>query len=325
MADKILSQGEVEALVKGVKEGEVDTQVAEGPASGVRGYDLTNQDRIINRRMPSLEIINERFARLFQASLSSFLRKEVAFAPGSVDILKFGEFTKKIPPPSNINVIKMDPLRGHTLIVFDAKAVYRLVDLYFGGKGQTDVKIEGREFTTIEQRIARKIVTILLEDFERAWKPLHPVKILFARAETNPQFASVVAPTEVAIQICFKLEVEGEGGEVFVCLPYPTIEPIRDKLYSSFQSDQPEVDGKWGERFRTQLFNCNLSVTAEIGDAILTLDEVIHLSVGDIIVLNKNVSGNLGLKVEGRPKFYGRAGIYQGNRALQITSLIANQ
>lgn len=322
MGEKILSQDEVEALIKGVNEGDVDTEAAEAPASGVRGYDLTSQDRIIRGRMPSLEIINERFARLFRVSISSLLRKEAEISPVSVDIVKFGEFARMIPLPSSINVIKMDPLRGHILIVLDAKGVYRMVDLYFGGQGQTYVKVEGRDFTTVEQRIIQRVIGMLLEDYQKAWSPLHRIKVVFVRSEINPQFAAVVAPTEVVVKVVFRMELEGEGCDIFICLPYPTIEPIRDKLYGGFQSDQLEVDGQWGVRFRSQLGGCLLNVTAEVGEASLTLDEVIHLSEGDIILLDKNINEDLTMKVEGRPKFSGRAGTHQGNPAFQITSLV---
>jgi len=322
MGEKVLSQDEVEALLRGVQGGDVDTEVDEGPATGVRSYDLTSQDRIIRGRMPSLEIINERFARLFRVSISSFFRKEAEVTPVSVDIIKFGEFTRMIPLPSNINIVKMDPLRGHILIVLDAKGIYTMVDLFFGGKGQTYVKVEGRDFTTVEQRIIQKVVKILLEDFEKAWSPLHKVKVFFVRSEINPQFATVVAPTEVVVKVVFKLELEGEGCDIIVCLPYPTIEPIREKLYGGFQSDQLEVDGQWGVRFRSELTQCFLSVTAEVGEASLTLDEVIHLSSGDIIVLDKSVTDDFVMKVEGRPKFLGKAGTHNGNPAFQITSLV---
>ncbi|MEC4677694.1 MAG: flagellar motor switch protein FliM, partial [Nitrospirota bacterium] len=170
MAEKILSQDEVEALLQGVTSGEVETE-GEGTQEGANNYDLTNQERIIRGRMPSLEIINERFARLFQISMTTFLKKEIEVIPVSIDMPKFGELMRKIPLPSSINIVKMDPLRGAVLIILDTKFVYRLVDLYFGGSGQTYVKIEGRDFTSIESRIIQKVVDKILSDLETSWKP----------------------------------------------------------------------------------------------------------------------------------------------------------
>ena len=322
MAEKILSQAEVDALLKGVTEGNVETEQPEVPQGGLRQYDLTSQERIIRGRMPNLEVINERFARIFQVSTSALLRKTVDFAPGSIEVLKFGEFIKRVPMPSNINVIKMEPLRGHILLVIDARMVFLLLDHLFGGSGQTHVKTEGRDFTPIEQRFIRKIVDMFIEDLQKAWTPVHPVKISFARSEINPQFAMIVVPTEVVISITFRLEIEEEGRDILLALPYPTIEPIRDKLYGGFQSDQLEVDRNWSDRFKRQLTGCLVSISVEMGSTVLTVREVTNLSVGDIILLDKGEMDELEMSVEGRPKFYGKPGIHRGGIACQITSLI---
>jgi len=325
MAEKVLSQAEVDALLKGVSEGSVDTRQTEGSLSGIRPYDLTSQERIIRGRMPNLEIINERFARFFQASVSSLLRKEVEFTPGSVEVTKFGEFMKKIPLPSSINLLKMDALRGVGVLVLDAALVYQILDLLFGGKGQTHVKVEGREFTPIEQKIIRKFVGLMVEDLQKAWTPVHPVRISCLRSEINPQFAMVVAPAEVAVTMSFKFDVGGAAKEVYLCLPYPTIEPIREKLYGGFQSDQLEVDREWAQRFRDRLLECSVRLMVELGTASLTVEEVIGLREGDVIVLEKGSGDELMLCVEGRPKFLGRPGSFRGKPALQISGQIRDQ
>lgn len=322
MAEKILSQAEVDALLKGVTEGAVETQQPELPREGIRSYDLTSQERIIRGRMPSLEVINERFARIFQVTLSSLLRKPVDFMPGSIEIIKFGEFIKRVPMPSSINLIKMEPLRGHILLVIDARMVFMLLDHLFGGSGQTHVKTEGRDFTTIEQRFIRKIVEKFVEDLERAWTPVHPVKVSFARSEINPQFAMIVVPTEVVIAVTFRLEIEDDGRDIFLALPYPTIEPIRDKLYGGFQSDHLEMDRGWVDRLKKQLRGCRVSLSVDLGDTNLSVQEVSDLSVGDVILLDQRVEEDLELKVEGRPKFYAKPGIHRGNIGVQIRSLI---
>ncbi len=320
MAEKILSQDEVEALLQGVTSGEVETE-GEGTQEGANNYDLTNQERIIRGRMPSLEIINERFARLFQISMTTFLKKEIEVIPVSIDVPKFGELMRKIPLPSSINIVKMDPLRGAVLIILDTKFVYRLVDLYFGGSGQTYVKIEGRDFTSIESRIIQKVVDKILSDLETSWKPIFKVEITHIRTEINPQFAAVVTPSEAVVTTLFKIEIDGEGGDIFIGMPYPTIEPIREKLYGSFQSDQDEENKVWAKRFAEQMTECNLSAVAEIGKAELTVRELTKLSVGDVIMLNRTVREDLDLKIEGKTVFHGRAGLHRGNVAFQITSI----
>ncbi len=326
MAEKILSQDEVEALLQGVSDGAVDTeQEPLNDEGGIHAYDLSNQERIIRGSMPSLDIINERFARFSQMSISTFSKRDVDVVPGAVDIPKFDAFMRKIPLPSSINIIKVEPLRGYALLILDAKFIYRLVDLYFGGKGQTYVKIEGRDFTTIEQGIIKKVVDQMLIDLQKSWKPVFAVSISHSRSEINPQFASIIAPSEVIVSSVFKVELEGEGGEVFVGLPYPTIEPIREKLYGGFQSDQLEENSKWKQRFSEQLVHSALKLTVEVGSVTLSVKEIIDLTVGDTLLLNKGVNDGLEMKVEGKTIFEGRPGRHNGNVAVQVTSMTVDQ
>ncbi len=320
MAEKILSQDEVEALLHGVSGGDVETE-SDHPKEGAHQYDLTTQERIIRGRMPSLEIINERFSRFFQSSLSTFLKKEVEIIPVSIDTPKFGELMRKIPLPSSINLIKMDPLRGTVFVILDAKFVYRLVDLYFGGDGQTYVKIEGRDFTAIETRLISKVIEKLYVDMTKAWEPVFPINITHLRHEINPQFAQVVSPQEVVVTTLFKIEIEAEGGDLYIGLPYPTIEPIREQLYGSFQSDRDDKNEVWSERFLEELVYCPLNGVAEIGSAVLSIKEVTALSVGDVIMLNRSVVEDLEFKVEGKTIFYGKPGLHRGNVSFQISSM----
>ncbi|MFI5303805.1 MAG: flagellar motor switch protein FliM [Nitrospiria bacterium] len=325
MADKVLSQAEVDALLRGVTDGSVKTAEKTPPPSGVRTYDLTSQERIIRGRMPTLEIINERFARFFQVSLSSIIRKSVDFSPQSITVTKFNEFIRKIPVPSSLIVLKMEPLRGNAVLVLDARLVFILLDYFFGGKGQTYVKPEGRDFTAIEQKFIRKLLEMILSDLEKAWNPVYQTKISVVRNEINPQFIMIVAPTEVTVTITFKVELEDKSFDLMFCLPYPTIEPIREKLYGGFQSDQLEVDRSWGERFRSQLEGCAVEISAELGTATLSLQEVGQLSKGDVILLDKGINEDLVLRIEDRPKFLGQPGIYHGNTAFQVTRIIRQQ
>ncbi len=322
MAEKILSQDEVNALLTGISGGEVETEMEPSFSAAARSFDIAGQERIIRGRMPTLEIINDRFARLSQVSISTLLRKPVEFTPKSISVRKFGEFVRKIPLPSSINLIKMDPLRGYALLVIDAQMVYLLVDHFLGGNGQTHVKAEGRDFSTTEQRFTQIAVNAMLQELQKAWTPVYQVTLSLARSEINPASAMVVAPTEVVVVVTFKLDIEGQGGDISLCLPYPTIEPIREKLYSGFQSDQLQVDNQWMDRFKTQLEGCRASVTVELGTAILSVQEATDLNVGDVIVLQKGVDDDLTLKVEGRPKFHGKPRVSRGNLAFQVTSSI---
>lgn len=316
---KILSQEEVDALLKGMSGGEIEVETDAGTgADGVVVYDLTNQDRIIRGRMPTLEIINDRFARLFRTTLSSSLRKIVDMTTTSVDMVKFGEFMRSLPVPTSLHIFKMDPLRGHAIFVLESKLVFNLVETFFGGTGGGEVKIEGRDFTAIEQQLTRKVVMMSLKDMEQAWKPVHEVSLIYQRTEINPQFASIVPPSDVVIVVKFELEMEHTAGTITVCIPYSTVEPIRSKLYAGFQSDQLEVDHEWMRRFREQLKDAEVDFTVELGHAHLYSGDLLNLKVGDVLTLDKDVNEVLVAMIEGVPKFKGRAGMYRGNRAFKV-------
>ena len=323
---KILSQDEVDALLKGMSGGEIEVETDTGPdADGVIVYDLTNQDRIIRGRMPTLEIINDRFARLFRTTLSSALRKIVDMTTTSVDMVKFGEFMRSLPVPTSLHIFKMDPMRGHAIFVLESKLVFNLVESFLGGSGAGEVKIEGRDFTAIEHQLTRKVVHLALKDLEQAWKPVHEVTMVYQRTEINPQFASIVPPTDVVIVIKFEMEMEHAAGTITVCIPYSTVEPIRSKLYAGFQSDQLEVDHEWMRRFRVQLREAEVELTVELGRTEIRSGDLLKLKVGDVLTLDKDVSDYLIAMVEGVPKFKGRPGIYRGAKAFRVEGVAEKQ
>jgi len=262
----VLDQNEVDALLRGVVKGEVETETDVPPEEGgLSSYDLTNQDRIIRGRMPTLEIINERFARLFRVSLSSVLRKTVDVSVVSTEMIKFGEFIKSLPLPTSLNICKMDPLRGFAIVVVESKLVFAIIDTLFGGTGERHAKVEGRDFSAIEQSFIRKVVASALDDLQKAWTPVHEVEIKYVRTEINPQFAAIVPPSEVVIFISIEIELEHASGLINLCLPYSTVEPIRHKLNAGFQSDQMEVDKNWIHRFREQVDDVAVNMTVELG------------------------------------------------------------
>ena len=247
--DKILSQDEIDALLKGVVSGEVETAPPVEPVAesttGVKEYDLLNQERIIRGRMPTLEMINDRFVRRQAVAWTGVLREAIEFVVVGTQVIKFGEFLKKIPMPSSLNVFHMPPLRGNGLFVMDAFLVYLLVDYFFGGKGQTHVKPEGRDFTAVQVRMIKKLLMLALGDLEKAWQAILPVKVEYVRSESNPQFAMVVTASEVVIVVTLQVIIGETSRDLFVVYPYSMLEPIKEKLYSGLVSDQLEQDGSW--------------------------------------------------------------------------------
>ena len=320
---EVLSQGEVDALLRGVSEGEVETESDQPEeVSGVTPYDLTSQEKNIRGRLPTLDIINQMFSSLFRNTFSSMLRKAADVSTVSTDTIKFGEFLRSLPVPSSLHIFRMEPLRGHGLMVVESKLVSAIVDTFFGGTGSQEAKITGRDFSAIEIRMTKNVVLSALKDLEKAWKPVHAVSTNYVRSEVNPQFAAIVPPTDIVLVILFDIELENISGSITICLPYAAIEPIIPKLKAQFQSEEMEIDQVWVRRLRTELLQTEVEVVAELGVSDTTPGRLLEFKVGDTIMLGNDVTDPLFIKVEGVPKFKGFSGVSRGTKAIQVTEVI---
>jgi flagellar motor switch protein FliM len=320
--NKILSQDEIDALLKGVQTGQIEAEPLPGEDSGVKTYDLTSQERIIRGRMPGLEIANERFARFFRNSISTIIMKFVDVNIHGVEMMKFSEFMKTLPLPSSINIFKMEPLKGYSLFVISAPAVFAFVEYFFGATTARNTKSEGRYFTPIEQRIIKKVVGMVLKDLALAWKGIANVQPEHVGSEMNPQFVTIVTPTEVIIKIEVHIEVEDFTGKMFFCIPYSIIEPVKEKLYSGIQAEKLETDARWVNRLKEILLNSEVTVSVELGVTELTVEDLLSLNLGNIITIGRSVQDELIVKVEEVPKFKCTAGVSRGNQAIKITDFL---
>lgn len=320
---KVLSQEEVDALLKGLVDGEIEVKSDQGALEGgIAPYDFTSQERIIRGRMPTMEVINEHFARAFRISLSMILRRTVDIQTNFVQMLKFGEFLRSLPLPSSFNIYKMDPLRGQSLMVVDSKLVFALVESFLGGSAKTRFKIEGRDFTSIERRIIQKVVLMAIQDLEKAWAPVHPVKMHFMRVEINPMFVGIATPNDIMVISKFQIEMEQAEGFIFFCMPYATVEPIKGKLYSGFQSEQLEHDNHWTSHIQEQVRDMEVEVVVELASTMMRAQELLDLAEGDVILFNKKVNDALLGKVEGVPKFTGHAGQINNAKAFKLQKML---
>jgi len=323
---EVLSQGEVDALLRGVGDGEIATEKDEAPeeVSGIVTYDLTSQEKIIRGRLPSLDIINQMFSRLFKNTFSTLMRKSVNVSTVSTDTIKFGDFLRSLPVPSSMHIFRMEPLRGHGLVIVESKVVYAVVDTFFGGSGAAAV-ITDRDFSAIEIRMTKTVILSVLQDLEEAWRPVHTVTTSFVRSEGNPQFAAIVPPTDIVLVILFEIEMENISGTLTICLPYEAIEPVIPKLKAQFQSEKLEVDQVWVRRLRAELLSTEIEIITELGTTEITPEDLMGFKVGDTLILGNDVTDPLILKVEGNPKFKGFPGVSRGNKAIQITEVIKRE
>jgi len=325
--EKILSQDEVDALLKGLDDGDIETAKKESveETSDVRPFDLTNQDRVVRGRMPTLDIINDRFAKIYRLSLSGALRRILDVNVCQAEMIKFGEFTRTLPVPTSLHILKLDPLRGHALFMIESRLIFNLVDCFFGGSGKSTYKIEGRDFTSIEYKVINKVVKQVLADMEQAWQPVVPIDFNFVRSEVNPQFATIIPPTDVCIVVRYEVEMDRLMGRMALVLPYSTIEPIRSKLYASYQSDQLEVDAGWVARMKKRLYEVPVEILVEFGRTHLKGSELLNMEIGDVIMLDSDLAQPLTVMVQGVQKFKATPGILRGNQAFQVGTEIKRE
>ncbi len=321
MADNFLSQEEVDALLKGVN-GDQDDTAAPEETTGVRTYNLATQERIVRGRMPTLEIINERFARLLRVGLFNFLRRSAEVSVGSVRVSKYSEFIRNLVVPTNLNLVHMKPLRGTALMVFDPGLVFLLVDNLFGGDGRFHTRVEGRDFTQTEQRIILRILDIVFEAYTKSWEPVFPVEFEYIRSEMNTQFANIATPNEVVVSSTFTVELGSVSGQIHFCMPYSMIEPIRDALTSSLQGEALEVDKRWIRLMTQQIQIAEVELIATLGTGRASFDEILNMKVGDIIPLN--VPEQIQATVDGVPVMDCTYGVLNGQYALKVEKLLAN-
>ena len=321
MADNFLSQEEVDALLKGVN-GDQDDAAAPEEAAGVRTYNLATQERIVRGRMPTLEIINERFARLLRVGLFNFLRRSAEVSVGSVRVSKYSEFIRNLVVPTNLNLVHMKPLRGTALMVFDPGLVFLLVDNLFGGDGRFHTRVEGRDFTQTEQRIILRILDIVFEAYTKSWEPVFPVEFEYIRSEMNTQFANIATPNEVVVSSTFTVELGSVSGQIHFCMPYSMIEPIRDALTSSLQGEALEVDKRWIRLMTQQIQIAEVEMVAVLGTGRASFDDILNMKVGDVIPIT--VPEQIQATVDGVPVMDCTYGVLNGQYALKVEKLLAN-
>jgi flagellar motor switch protein FliM len=319
MAKDFLSQDEVDALLNGVT-GATDEPVQVQDTSGVRPYNLATQERIVRGRMPTLEIINERFARLLRIGLFNFVRRTAEISVGPVRVLKYAEFVRNLVVPTNLNLVHFKPLRGTALMIFNPDLVYLIIDNLFGGNGQFHTRVEGRDFTQTEQRIIQRMLSVVFEDLEKAWAPVHPVKLEYVRSEMNTQFANIATPNEVVVVTTFNIELGSAGGEFHICMPYSMIEPIRDLLCSSLQGEQMDVDKRWVKLLSKQVQLADVELIVNLGRIELTLQQVLNMQPGDVISLE--IAQPLVAEVDSVPVMECKCGVFNGQYALKVERLL---
>jgi len=312
----LLTQDEIDALLHGVDDVE-DEEVEVVGDGRVADYDFSSQDRIVRGRMPTLELINERFARHMRISLFNMLRKTAEVSINGVQMIKFGEYQNTLYVPTSLNMVRFRPLKGTALITMEARLVFILVENFFGGDGRFHAKIEGREFTPTERRIVQMLLKLVFEDYRESWSPVMGVEFEYLDSEVNPTMANIVSPTEVIVVSSFHIEVDGGGGDFHVVMPYSMVEPIRELLDAGVQSDKMDTDVRWSRALRDEIMDVPVNIRANLLDLDLSLRDLMELQAGDIIPIDLPESATV--FVEDLPTYRAKMGKSGDNIALKVT------
>ncbi|GAB1235639.1 flagellar motor switch protein FliM [Ferrigenium sp. UT5] len=319
---EFLSQDEVDSLLRGVT-GEADEVKDENADQGVRPYNMATQERIVRGRMPTMEIINERFARLFRIALYNFIHRSSEVSVGPVKVMKFSEFIRNLPVPANLNMVQVKPLRGNALFIFDPNLVFMVVDSLFGGDGRFHTRVEGREFTQTEHRIIQKMLEVVFETYAKSWEAVQKLEFEFQRSEVNPQFANIATPNEVVVVTTFEVEFTGVGGSIHICMPYAMLEPLRELLYSTMQGDHVIADKRWLHMLSKQIQSAEIELTAVLGHAATTVEHVLRMKTDDVIPLE--VAENISVMVDNVPVLECKYGVSNTHYALKVEKVLASE
>ncbi|MBA3013436.1 MAG: flagellar motor switch protein FliM [Proteobacteria bacterium] len=318
--EQILSQDEVDALLKGISGGDIDepddSVIEESLA--LSSYDFTRQQGITPIRMPALDVINDAFLRTMRTSLANSLRRVIDIVAVPTELERFGAFVRTLPVPSSLQIFKMDPFRGNALFVLEPKLVFALVETFLGGSGTRNVRIEGRDFTSIEQRLIQRVINILLSDMEKAWYFLHPIQVQFIRSEINPQFAKICEPDDVVLINRYEVDMDRAVGSITCCIPLSNLESVKSKLTTAFQREQSEEDLLLTRNLEENIKNMPVEIKVELGKASIPAGDIIELQKGDIIQLDRRKDDLLPCYLAGVRKFMGTPGIRRGNKAFLI-------
>jgi len=324
MTQQILSQNEVDALLQGLagagQAPDEDEQGHAGGQGGVRDYDLASRGRIVRGRMPTMEVINEHFARNVRLGIFNLIRKSPEVSIGAIKVQKYSAFLRQIVVPANFNIVSVKPLRGSALIVCDPNLVFAVIDALFGGCGKYHTRIEGRDFSPTEQRVILRLVQTIADEYRKAWAGFYPLELEYQRSEMQPQFANIASPGEMVVTSTFTLEIGDSTGTVNLCFPYSTLEPIRDVLYSTLQGDAGAPDRRWVDLLKSEIQSAEVELVATLASAPATVEQLLSFKPGDFVELD--LSPTIQAKVDGVPVFDCHYGTSNKHYSIKIDQLL---
>jgi len=321
MKSNLLSDEELAALSEGVRDGSIETDTGFNESVRVRKHDLASEDSSLGVNVSSIDMINERFIRLFRLGLLEVLRTSPRVNPTRVQILKFGDYLKGLRAPLSVNMVRMSPLRGNSVIIIDPNVVFSSLDSFFGGFGKGVGELPpGRLFTPTESRIIKIILEVFFRSLTEAWGPLMPIECEHVSSEINPQFAQIADENDLVVLSRFEADATASGGKGFIDLvyPYATLKPVRELLSSRVQSGEgnEESDRKWRKDLAAAVGDSKLELQVTMGEIKTTLHHLNHLQEGDLLFFKKDDTALM--SANGVPAFHVNVGTRGSQVAVQI-------
>jgi flagellar motor switch protein FliM len=320
----VLSQDEVDSLLGGIDAGSVATET-DVPEDGdtVQVYNFAAESGPLN--LPTFQVINERLTGFLRDRLSVITKKNIDVKLVSNQLVRFEEFCRSLPLPASLNVFRIDPLRGASLLVLEGRLVFSFVEIFFGGKGLNPWKLEGRAFTPIETKIIEKICGIILEEYQSVWQEVHDVNMVFSHSEIDPQFTQITEPDEMVISTRITISLPNSSGVLFFCIPFAAIEPVKEKLKQKAGYEPRGTDTAWQASLLQKIQKVPLEVSCVLGTATINAGDLLALDVEDVIMLDQKTSQSVVVKIEDIPKFKGIPGACNKNMAVRIIETIQKE
>ncbi len=325
MAD-VLSQNEIDNLLKQLSSGELDVEdIEETPSVKVKEYDFSRPAKFSKEHLRTLEIIFEHFGRLLSSNLPAYFRKNVQVEVMNSEAVIYSEFSNALSNPVLLGIVNMSPLQGNIIMEIATNIGYAIIDRMLGGFGEPLDKM--RDFSEIELSVLERIFNIIIDLLREPWKNVVEITPYLERIETNSQFAQIISPSEMIAVVTININIGGVEGLMNICLPYITLEDIMDKLNTKywFSTMQAKDEQSYSEFIETVINKALIPISAELGTSTIMVMDFINLQVGDIIKLNKKVEDELDVYVGNIVKFKALPGSSEKKYAVKVTEIIREE
>ena len=325
--EQVLSQAEIDALLGGISEGEIQTEtppeeLQPETQKGVADFDFIRFTKGKKEKLPALEFIYDRFSKSFRSALSLFMEREVEVGPAPIQYIEYNEFIKTLPLPTNMNIVVTENLNGFFIVIFDAKLIFSVLETVFGSATISAPRVEGREFTKIEFNVIKKLIDLVSVEMEKAWEPVYNIHCKYSRSEINPNYITMVATEETVSLNEFSIEIGDITSWMKICMPYGVLESIKGYLISTPSREDMEMRGKWFASIRQQVMEVPIEARAVLGRKKMSLQEFAKLGIDNVVMVDRYVNDDIDIEIHKKTKFRGKMGIYRGSKAVKIDEIV---